>query len=80
MIKEMIIHIYAIYEAIQNNQIEKGEMDKDIYDFLHLPIPNAVWEEVKMYQNRKFADYIDRLLLKRRRISKNIHLSINLNL
>jgi len=25
MIREMIIHIYAIYEAIQNNQIEKGE-------------------------------------------------------
>ena len=74
MIKEMIIHIYAIYEAIQKNQIEKGEMDKDIYDFLQLPIPNAIWEEVKMYHNKQFIDYIDELLSKHRRVSKSIHL------
>ena len=74
MIREMIIHIYAIYEAIQNNQIEKGEMDKDIYDFLHLPIPKAIWEEVKIYHNKQFIDYIDELLSKHRRVSKSIHL------
>lgn len=74
MIKEMIIHIYAIYEAIESNQIEKGEMDKDIYDFLQLPIPNAIWEEVKMYHNKQFIDYIDELLSKHRRVSKSIHL------
>ena len=74
MIREMVIHIYAIYEAIQNSQIEKGETDKDIYDFLQLPIPNAVWEEVKVYHNKKFIDYIDELLSKHRRVSKSIHL------
>ncbi|MGB0861517.1 MAG: hypothetical protein ACPG19_01385 [Saprospiraceae bacterium] len=74
MIREMVIHIYAIYEAIQNNQIEKGETDKDIYDFLQLPIPNVVWEEVKVYHNKKFIDYIDELLSKHRRVSKSIHL------
>lgn len=74
MIKEMIIHIYAIYEAIQSNQIEKGEMDKDIYDFLHLPIPNCIWNEVKIYHNKQFIDYIDELLSKHRRVSTNIQL------
>ena len=74
MIREMIIHIYAIYEAIKSKQIEKGEMDKDIYDFLQLPIPNSIWEEVKMYHNKKFIDYIDELLSKHRRVSKSIHL------
>jgi hypothetical protein len=70
----MIIHIYAIYEAIKNDQIEKGETNKDIYDFLHLPIPNLVWEEMKMYHNRQFTDYIDELLSKHRRVLKSIHL------
>lgn len=74
MVREVIIHIYAIYEAIQNNQLEKGEMEKDIYDFLHLPIPNSIWEEVKMYQNKQFVDYIDTLLSKHRRVLKRIHL------
>lgn len=74
LIREMIIHIYAIYEAVKNDQIEKGETDKDIYDFLHLPIPNAVWEEVKIYHNKHFTDYIDELLSKHRRVSKSIHL------
>ena len=69
-----LIERNTVYEAIQNNQIEKGEMDKDIYDFLQLPIPNAIWEEVKMYHNKQFIDYIDELLSKHRRVSKNIHL------
>lgn len=75
VVREVIIHIYAIYEAIQNKQIDKGEMEKDIYDFLRLPIPNSVWEEVKMYQNKKFVDYIDELLSKNRRVLKSIYLS-----
>ena len=74
MIKEMIIHIYTIYEAIHNNLIEKGEMEKDIYDFLRLPIPSVIWEEVKMYHKKQFVDYIDELLSKHRRVSKSIHL------
>lgn len=62
MVTETIIHIYAIYEAIRSGQLDKGEMEKDIGDFLRLPIPNVVWQEVKGYQNKQFADYIDGLL------------------
>ena len=62
IIKEGIIHIYAVYEAIQNKQLDKGEMNKDVSNFLRLPIPNAVWREVKMYHNKQFVSYIDALL------------------
>ncbi len=64
MVLDVIIHIYAIYEAIRNRQIDKGEMEKDIQNFISLPIPNNVWREVKIYHNKQFVEYIDGLLLK----------------
>ena len=64
MVCEVILHMYAVYEAIQNEQLDKGEMGKDISDFLHLPIPNTIWQEVKMYHNKQFVCYVDRLLAK----------------
>jgi len=62
MVKEVIIHIYAVYEAIQNEQLDKGEMENDIADFLRLPIPNLVWQEVKVYHDKRFVAYMDALL------------------
>ena len=62
IVKEGILHIYAVYEAIQNRQIDKGKMEKDIAGYLQLPIPNAVWQEVKIYHNQQFVSYIDNLL------------------
>ena len=59
---EVIIHIYSVYEPIQSKQIDKGEMEKDIAEYLQLPIPNAVWLEVKGYHNKQFVSYIDDLL------------------
>lgn len=62
MVKEIILHIYVVYEAIENNQLDKSEIAKDITDCLQLPIPNAVWQEVKTYHNKRFVSYIDELL------------------
>lgn len=64
LVKEVIIHIYAVYEAIRNGQLDKGEMESDIADFLQLPIPNLVWQEVKVYHNKEFVAYVDALLLR----------------
>lgn len=62
MVKEIILHMSIVYEAIQSKQIDKGEMDKDIAGYLQLPIPNAVWQEIKEYQDKRFVKYIDALL------------------
>jgi len=62
MATEVIMHIFAVYEAINTGQLDKGEMEKDIYDYLSLPIPNAVWQKVKTYHNKRFVGYIDELL------------------
>ncbi|MEO1262045.1 MAG: hypothetical protein AAFZ15_24790 [Bacteroidota bacterium] len=63
MATEVIMHIFAVYEAIRNGQLDRGEMEKDISDYLNLPIPNTVWQKVKVYHNKRFVNYIDELLL-----------------
>jgi hypothetical protein len=62
MVIEVIMHIYAVYEAIQNDQLDKGEMEKDISDYLRLPIPNTIWQEVKGYYPKRFLKFINDLL------------------
>lgn len=62
MVKETILHIYAVYIAIENKQLDKGEMEKDISKFLQLPIPNAVWNEVRGYYPKRFVSFVDSLL------------------
>ncbi len=62
MVKEIIIHISTVYEAIRTKQIDKGEMEKDIAEYFKLPIPNSVWQEVKGYQDKRFVSYIEGLL------------------
>lgn len=64
MSQEVIMHIFAVYEAIQNKQLDKGEMEKDIVDYISRPIPNAVWQDVKRYYKKKFVKFIDKLLSK----------------
>jgi hypothetical protein len=68
MVKEIIIHLYAIYEAIRTKHLDKGEIERDIYDFFHLPIPNTVWSEVKTYQNKQFVSYINGLLSQKKKL------------
>lgn len=63
--KEVIMHIYSVYEATAIGLFNKGDMDKDIIDYLQLPIPNVVWQEVKRYYNKEFVNYIEGLLFKK---------------
>ena len=58
------IHVHIVYEAIKNGQLDKGEMENDIADFLSLPIPNYVWHKVQIYYNEPFVAYINELLSK----------------
>lgn len=63
--KEVIMHIYSVYEAISIGLFNKGDMEKDVADYLQLPIPNVVWQEVKRYYNKRFVSDIDKLLSKK---------------
>ncbi|MEO1263188.1 MAG: hypothetical protein AAFZ15_30540 [Bacteroidota bacterium] len=66
MAKEIIMHIYVVNRAIKNRQLDKGEMEKDIADFLSHQIPNRVWHEVKGYYDKRFVNHIEGLLSKNR--------------
>ncbi|MEM9678967.1 MAG: hypothetical protein AAF901_01475 [Bacteroidota bacterium] len=62
LVKEGILHMRAVYEAIQFKLLSKSKAEKDITGYLRLPIPNAIWQEVKGYHDRRFVSYIDSLL------------------
>lgn len=66
LVIEVIMHIYSVYEAIQNKQLDKNGAEKDIVDYLKLPIPTVVWQEIKGYHNKQFVKHIDGLLSKGR--------------
>ena len=62
LIQETILHIYAVHQAIKNKQLKGGKMEKEIGDYLRLPIPNKVWQEVEKYYDVQFVKYINDLL------------------
>jgi len=62
IVKETILHIYTIYVAIENKQLDEGEMSKDISDYLRLPIPNIIWQEGQRYYPKRFQKFINDLL------------------
>ena len=63
LVKEVIIHVNVIYEAMQNGDLKGGELKKDIHDFFQLPIPNSIWQKVKVYHNKEFVHFIEQLLI-----------------
>jgi hypothetical protein len=56
----LILHFNVIFNSIENSispEIENLEID--IGGFLTLPLPNAVWNKSRIYQNKKFAAFVD---------------------
>lgn len=56
----LILHFNVIFNSLENNvssEIEKLEID--IGGFLILPLPNAVWNQAKIYQNGNFVKFVD---------------------
>jgi hypothetical protein len=56
----MILHINTVHSATQNELVVKLEgWRRDIADFLSLPIPRDVWENIKATQNDDFAAFVE---------------------
>ena len=58
---QMIAHLYSSYFAIKNGVLNKPEaLELDIKTFFSLPVPSAVWERMRIYQDRDFRDFVER--------------------
>jgi hypothetical protein len=56
----VIHHINSVYYALSDHLVVKYEgLRRDISEFLSLPIPKAVWEKSKKFQNDDFVAFVE---------------------
>jgi hypothetical protein len=56
----VIQHLGSAYEAIKSGLTIKPEgMRQDVGWFFSLPIPKAIWENIKILQNDDFVDFVE---------------------
>ena len=56
----LILHLDTVYHAMKAKMFVRVEgLQKDIQDFLSLPIPRATWDKNKIFQNRDFVRFIE---------------------
>lgn len=60
----VIQHLNCVYYA-KNDQlvVEHKGLRRDIAQFFSLPIPRAVWDKIKHFQNEDFATFVDSCLM-----------------
>ena len=56
----VIQHLSVVFHAMHDELTIKPEgLRRDVWWFFSLPIPNAVWEKLKVLQNDKFVAYVE---------------------
>jgi hypothetical protein len=56
----VITHISSVYYAMNDQLVVNLDgLRRDIVQFLSLPIPRAVWENIKVLQNDDFAAFVE---------------------
>ena len=56
----LILHLNSAYHAMQTGMFMKPEgLQRDIQMFFSLPIPKAVWETTKQFQDEDFVRFVE---------------------
>ena len=56
----VIAHIGSVYESLKDELVTKQEgLRQDARSFFSLPLPKAVWEKTKMFQNEDFMKFVE---------------------
>jgi hypothetical protein len=56
----VIAHISSVYESLKDELLTKQEgLRQDVRSFFSLPLPKAVWEKTKLFQNEDFVKFIE---------------------
>lgn len=57
---EVFSHICTAYYATKENRLIKLEgLRRDVWSFVSLPLPNTVWEKIKVIQNDEFVTFVE---------------------
>ena len=56
----LILHLASSFEARKHGMyfVENG-LREDVANFFNLPIPAAVWQEMKIYQDYDFISFVE---------------------
>jgi hypothetical protein len=64
-IKFNIFNLDTIYRSMKSGMFVHLEgLQKDVKEFYSLPIPQAVWEKIKPYQDAEFIEFVESALKK----------------
>ena len=56
----VVLQISSVFEALKTGLVIKQEgLRRDVWWFISLPIPKAVWEKGTVLQNDDFAAYVE---------------------
>ncbi len=57
----VISHTSSMYEALKDELVTKQEgLRRDVGSFFSLPIPQAVWKKMKIFQNGDFVVFVEK--------------------
>jgi hypothetical protein len=57
----VIQHLGSAYQAMKSGLVIKPEgVSRDVRSFFSLPIPKALWEKMKVFQNDDFVEFVER--------------------
>ena len=66
LVRFLILYLGAVYKATEFDELLRPDgMQKDVREFFALPIPTAVWQELKKFQDENLVLFIERLQKKR---------------
>jgi len=56
----LILHLSTVYRAMKHGEFVNLEgLQKDVAEFFSLPIPRAVWNKIKKFQDENFMRFIE---------------------
>lgn len=59
-VKFVILHLSTVYYAMKDELLMKLDgVRRDACAFLSLPLPQAVWERIKAFQNEDFVAFVE---------------------
>jgi len=59
-VKTLILHLDTVRRAMTAGIFSKIQgLQNDIRDFFALPIPKAIWEKIKSFQDKDFVAFVD---------------------
>lgn len=62
-VTSLVAHLSTVFRAMKHGEFVKLEgLQNDVREFFVLPIPKAVWEKLKPFQDANFSEFVETAL------------------